>query len=178
MNRFCLLLSGILCVFMAWADSAESTAPYIVVLGIAQDGGVPQLGSEEHPAWGDPSLRRLPACLALVNPAGGRRWLFEATPAIKQQLHRLHELAPRNDRPGLDGIFLTHAHVGHYAGLLLLGHESLGAHEVPVYEREALLAGNRIQGPAIVSQLDSTTLILPGWHGLVEPSGSMILEKT
>jgi pyrroloquinoline quinone biosynthesis protein B len=110
-----------------------STSPYLVVLGIAQDGGVPQLGSEQHPAWDNPSLRRSPACLALVNPGSKQRWLFEATPAIKQQLHQLHLIAPREDRPGLDGIFLTHAHIGHYAGLLLLGHESLGARDVPVF---------------------------------------------
>jgi pyrroloquinoline quinone biosynthesis protein B len=133
MNRFVQLLPGLFFVALAWADNTTPGSPYIVVLGIAQDGGVPQLGSEEHPAWDDPSLRRLPACLALVDPETGKRWLFEATPAIKQQLHRLHQLAPRSDRPGLDGIFLTHAHIGHYAGLLLLGHESLGAHQVPVY---------------------------------------------
>ncbi len=52
------------------------------------------------------------------------------------------------------------------------------AQQVPVYEREALLAGNLIPGPAIVSQLDSTTLILPGWCGLIDGSGSMILEKS
>jgi pyrroloquinoline quinone biosynthesis protein B len=146
MNKFLVLL-GFVCGSQAWAAPPEFTGPYVVVLGIAQDGGVPQLGSEEHPAWNDPSLRRQPACLALVNPASGGRWLFEATPAIKQQLHLLHELAPRSDRPGLDGIFLTHAHIGHYAGLLQLGHESLGAHQVPVYVMPRMSQFLASQGP-------------------------------
>ena len=37
-----------------------------------------------------------------------------------------------NGRP-LDGIFLTHAHVGHYTGLMYLGKESVAARGVPVY---------------------------------------------
>ena len=147
MKKLALLLTALLCTTQSWAESAQPAGPYLVVLGIAQDGGVPQLGSEDHPAWNDPSLRRLPACLALVSPASNKRWLFEATPAIKQQLHRLHELAPRKDRPGLDGIFLTHAHVGHYAGLLLLGHVSLGANEVPVFAMPRMSQFLSTQGP-------------------------------
>ena len=49
--------------------------------------------------------------------------------------------------------------------------------DAPIYDRELLRAGNRISGPAIVSQLDSTTLIPPGWHAEVQAPGSMILEQ-
>ncbi len=49
--------------------------------------------------------------------------------------------------------------------------------EVPVYERDALLAGNRIRGPAIVSQLDSTTLVLADWTARVDRTGAMVLER-
>lgn len=59
--------------------------------------------------------------------------MFDATPDFKWQLHALDEIAPVKERPGLDGIFLTHAHIGHYTGLMFLGHESLGARGVPVY---------------------------------------------
>ena len=117
----------------AQATVDRTAAPYVVVLGIAQDGGVPQAGSGEHPAWGNPDLRRLVVSLGLVAPASGGRWLFEATPDFREQLHRLDEIAPVDDVPGLDGIFLTHAHIGHYTGLMFLGHESLGARRVPVY---------------------------------------------
>jgi N-methylhydantoinase A len=47
----------------------------------------------------------------------------------------------------------------------------------PVYDRERLLAGNVVEGPAVVAQLDSTTLLPRGWRAVVQPSGSMVLER-
>ncbi len=106
----------------------------LIVLGNAQDGGAPQMGNPDDPAWGDPSLRRLATSLGVVDRRSGRRFMFEATPDMREQLQRLDEFAPVDAaRPGLDGIFLTHAHIGHYAGLMFLGHESLGARGVAVY---------------------------------------------
>jgi pyrroloquinoline quinone biosynthesis protein B len=107
--------------------------PYTLVLGIAQDAGYPQAGTKLSPAWDDPSLRRLATCLALIDPRSGRRWLIDATPDFKEQLHRLDVAAPVASVPGLDGIFLTHAHIGHYTGLIHLGREAIGARELPVY---------------------------------------------
>jgi len=52
-----------------------------------------------------------------------------------------------------------------------------GRVDVPLYDRAALGAGATIEGPAIVSQLDTTTLIAPGWSGTVQPSGALILTK-
>ena len=46
----------------------------------------------------------------------------------------------------------------------------------PVYDRDKLRAGNRIAGPAIVEQMDATTVVLPGWTGRVEPYLNLILE--
>ena len=46
-----------------------------------------------------------------------------------------------------------------------------------VYERERLRAGNRIQGPAIVVQMDSTTAIPPGWQAVVDEVGNLVLES-
>ena len=46
----------------------------------------------------------------------------------------------------------------------------------PVYDREKLRAGNRITGPAIVEQMDATTLLLPNMTGRVEPYMNLILE--
>ncbi len=108
-------------------------APYLVVLGIAQDGGTPQAGTKEHPGWTDPEFRRLVTSLALVDPESNQRWIFDATPDFREQLHQLDEIAPAEGKPGLDGILLTHAHMGHYPGLMHLGHESMGAAGVPVY---------------------------------------------
>lgn len=124
---------------------SEATGPYTLVLGIAQDAGYPQAGDRSSPAWSDPSLRRLATCLALIDPRNGRRWLFDATPDFKEQLHRLDAAFPRADVPGLDAIFLTHAHIGHYTGLIHVGVEGIGAREVPVFampRMEQFLRGN------------------------------------
>ncbi len=106
--------------------------PFVVVLGVAQDAGIPQAGAYSHPGWEDEALRRRVVCLGLVDPRSGKRWMFEATPDFRGQLHDLHQLAPR-ERTVPDGIFLTHAHIGHYTGLMFLGHESIGADGVAVY---------------------------------------------
>ena len=126
---------GLGCAFASGRSATDlpAAAPFLVVLGVAQDGGVPQAGTREHPGWEDPTARRRVACLGLVDPLTSQRWLFEATPDFPEQLHALDGMAPRAARPGLDGIFLTHAHIGHYAGLMWLGLESMGAREVPVY---------------------------------------------
>lgn len=128
----------------AAADSAA--APYAVVLGIAQDGGVPQAGDRDPAHW-DPQARRHVVCLGLVDPQSSQRWMIEATPDFPEQLHALDQMAPRPDVPGLDGIFLTHAHVGHYTGLFHLGLEVLGAHAVPVYAMPRMQEFLRRNGP-------------------------------
>jgi len=128
-------------------DPSADDGPYLVVLGIAQDGGVPQAGYDDDPAWADPDLRRLVVSLGLVDPVGGRRWMFEATPDFREQLHRLNRLEPKRSVPVPDGIFLTHAHIGHYVGLMFLGHESLGASGVPVQAMPRMTEFLRSNGP-------------------------------
>lgn len=114
---------------------------YVLVLGTAQDGGLPQIGCQEkicREAKRDPGLKRLVSSLAMVQPSSGKRWLFDATPDIRQQVLLLQQNAGiRNSaksRPPLfDGIFLTHAHMGHYAGLLHLGREAYNHPSIPLY---------------------------------------------
>ncbi len=54
--------------------------------------------------------------------------------------------------------------------------EAGGFVSCPVYDRERLQAGNRIAGPAIVEQMDTTTIVLPGMVAVVEPYMNLILE--
>jgi pyrroloquinoline quinone biosynthesis protein B len=140
MGAASLLLASVLAAATSSASAPSKPesakpmpSPYVLVLGIAQDGGAPQAGYPNEPGWHDPSKRRLATCLALVDPASGERWLFDATPNFPEQLQRLDEAAPPKDRPGLSGIFLTHAHIGHYVGLMYLGKEVIGAKDVPVW---------------------------------------------
>jgi N-methylhydantoinase A len=56
------------------------------------------------------------------------------------------------------------------------GHFESGVVDVPLFEREALGTGDRIEGPAIISQLDATTLLLRNWTGDVHESGAVLLR--
>jgi pyrroloquinoline quinone biosynthesis protein B len=104
----------------------------LVVLGTAQDGGAPQIGHADDPGWRDPAERRLATSLGLVDRAG--RWLIDATPDIREQIHRFNAICPPAASSAfLDGLFLTHAHIGHYTGLMFFGHEAMGASELPVH---------------------------------------------
>ncbi len=131
---------------VAGEDDADD-GPFLVVLGVAQDGGVPQAGTKEHPGWTDLSHRRLATSLAIVDPATRQRWLIDATPDFREQLHRLDTVFPVPGKPGLAGIFLTHAHMGHYTGLIHLGREAMGASEVPVYAMPQMIEFLQRNGP-------------------------------
>ena len=105
----------------------------VVVLGIAQDAGFPQADCKKDCcklAWKTPDLRRHATCLALFDSLKNQFWLFDATPDIKFQMNHFQQLAPDAQ---MVGIFLTHAHVGHYTGLMHLGHEVMGAKNLPVF---------------------------------------------
>lgn len=114
----------------------------LVTLGVAQDSGHPQVGCEGAccaAAWADPSRRHLPVALGVW--AGSRRWLIEATPALPEQVYRLGQVAPRPPgAPLLDGILITHAHMGHLVGLAHLGRESADVQGLPVYMPAGLVA--------------------------------------
>jgi pyrroloquinoline quinone biosynthesis protein B len=135
----------------ATAPAARPGTPYAVVLGIAQDGGYPQAGCNRPDcvaAWRDPKLRRRVASLAIVDSRSGQRWLIDATPDFPSQLRSLDALAPRiASAPLLDGILLTHAHIGHYLGLAQLGREVLGTSSIRVYAMPRMRAFLDHNGP-------------------------------
>lgn len=121
--------------------------PYVVVLGIAQDAGFPQIGCEKEQCkryWQGEVGPRHASSIALVDPSSQSTWIFDATPDIKYQLHVLKQQVPAYT---LDGIFLTHAHIGHYTGLMHLGHEAMGAKEVPVYAMPEMSNYLKSSGP-------------------------------
>ena len=123
--------------------------PYLTVLGIAQDAGYPQANCQKScctAAWENPANRRFVSCLGLVDPASGQRWIFDATPDFPDQLHLLDTLDPRFAGT-ISGIFLTHAHIGHYTGLMHLGREVMGAQAIPVYTMPRMDTFLRTNGP-------------------------------
>ena len=124
-----------------------TAGPSVVVLGIAQDGGAPQAGRFDDPRWDDAARARMVACLGIVDPGSGKRWMIDATPDFRRQLTDLARASGGPARPAIDGIFLTHAHIGHYTGLMFLGHESMGAKDVPVWAMPRMDAFLRANGP-------------------------------
>lgn len=121
--------------FLSCNKAMENTQkqPYVVVLGVAQDAGYPQAGCNKNcckDAWSDHSKRKNVSCLAIVDPISKEQWIFDATPDVKFQLQLLEKTSKFNP---LSGIFLTHAHIGHYTGLMHFGREVIGAKNLPVY---------------------------------------------
>jgi pyrroloquinoline quinone biosynthesis protein B len=111
-----------------------NTQPYLLVLGTAQDGGYPHAGCRKdccRDFFEGRSSRKYVSSVALVIPQTGERFLFDCTPDFIFQHRMLDSLAPAEQL--LHGIFITHAHMGHYTGLLHLGRESMNSKSIPVY---------------------------------------------
>ncbi len=103
----------------------------IHVLGTAQDGGYPHAGCKDDCCayvWDKSELHRMPASIAVVDQKNKKFYLFDITPSIKNQLHLLDKYNCE-----LAGIFITHAHIGHYTGLFELGLEIMNTNNIPVY---------------------------------------------
>lgn len=111
----------------------------VKVLGTAQDGGIPQIGCycpNCQQARKDPRLSRLISSLAILDLRNNKAYIIDATPDLRIQYDRIHERLARkkSGRKNVpDGILLTHAHIGHYTGLIFYGYESLSTQNLPVY---------------------------------------------
>jgi pyrroloquinoline quinone biosynthesis protein B len=138
----------LLLFFLPTLASAEPNI-YIQVLGIAQDAGYPQANCYQPHcvrAWENPELRRLTSSIAVVNTESNSKYLFDATPDTREQLYQLNRAAPDGEFT-LDGVFLTHAHIGHYTGLMHFGHEASGSSNVPVYAMPRMVEFLSTNGP-------------------------------
>ncbi len=151
-----------------------------VVLGIMQDGGLPHAGcrcARCEGAFADPARAEYVACLGLVDNREKETavYLFDATPDIKYQLNLLagvlggHPTRPeaaawpprrspyRLRQP--DGIFLTHAHMGHIGGLPQLGPEAMAITQLPIYASREL--GHMLLENALWQPLVDNLRIVP-----------------
>jgi len=108
----------------------------LVILGTVQDAGSPQIACEKDccsKLLKEPDNTRNVVALGLVDGLNKKSYLFEATPNIGLQLKSLSEFASFPAKPLPDGVFLTHAHIGHYTGLMYFGKESLNSTNLPVF---------------------------------------------
>jgi pyrroloquinoline quinone biosynthesis protein B len=136
------------------ASPAVLSAPRVVVLGTMQDGGLPQIGchcSQCTRARQDPGYARRVASLAVHVPKTGRVYLVDATPDVPEQIEEIHTFRPhpegKVDRAPVDGVLLTHAHIGHYLGLAHFGFESLSTKDLPVWVTPRMAEYLRTNGP-------------------------------
>lgn len=116
-------------------NKTNQAKQYITILGTAQDGGFPHIGCQKQ-CCDDFYKGILPkqqvVSLGLVDKESQQKFLFEATPDISTQLADLEKNHLKTNTI-IDGVFMTHAHMGHYAGLLYFGKEALGKKDIPVY---------------------------------------------
>ena len=107
----------------------------LYILGTIQDGGSPHIGCSKAccaALFNISDDRRKVVSVGLVDHQMKQSFLFEATPDFPKQMNQLKAYS-KTETETPNGIFLTHAHIGHYTGLMYLGKEALGATAVPVY---------------------------------------------
>ena len=135
-------------VFITVGHSQQNEVS-LVVLGTVQDGGSPHIGCRRaccSTLFENPDPTRMVVSLGVVDKRHKKTYLFEATPDMSRQLKFLKEYAELKEETP-NGIFLTHAHIGHYSGLMFLGREALGGNKVPVYTMPKMKTFLETNGP-------------------------------
>ena len=137
-------------VFLFACDSQKEELlknPYVMVLGVAQDAGYPQMSCKKDcckRAWKNADLQKTTSCLAIVDPTTNEQWIIDATPNIKEQLQLLKS---KTYSEKVDGVLLTHAHMGHYTGLMHFGREVMGTNKIPVFAMPKMKTFLKENGP-------------------------------
>ena len=153
-------------LFLCNKPQAQNNSPSLVILGIAQDGGSPQIGCDKSCCkilW-EKKIFESVTSVGLIDNVENRFFLIDASPDITKQYQMLKSLSLNGS---LGGIVLTHAHVGHYSGLLFFGKESLGARKINVYSMPKMSFFLKNNGPwsqliqdknIIINQLKNNTI--------------------
>ncbi len=118
-------------LMIGFVFSQNETNPYAVVLGTSQDGGIPHANCLKKcckDKWEEPKKIKV-SCLGIVDPISKKSWIIDATPDFPVQ----HHIITKKHDSNLEGIFLTHAQIGHYTGLIHLGKEVMGEYALPIF---------------------------------------------
>ena len=144
-----LLLFVISCKEQTVTKKLKKPRQYLTVLGIAQDGGYPHIGCQKQCCaayFSGKNKRKSVVALGLVDQENQQKWLFEATPDMHTQLADLeNNHLKTNDI--INGVFLTHAHIGHYTGLMYFGREAYGKQNITVYTMPKMTNFLKTNGP-------------------------------
>jgi pyrroloquinoline quinone biosynthesis protein B len=153
------------------AEKKSLSKQYLTVLGISQDAGYPHIGCQKKCCtnfYKGIYKKQKVVSLGLVDIENKQKWLFEATPDIATQLAILEQNHLKTAHL-IDGIFLTHAHIGHYSGLMFFGKEALGKKGTNVFAMPKMKAYLTINGPwsqlvklknIVINELKNNTAIV------------------
>ena len=122
----------------------------LIILGTSQDAGSPQINCTKSCCRAIFEGKQKPervVSLGVIDPINNKQYLFEATPDITFQLQNLKNYTPAAVNEIPSGIFITHAHIGHYTGLMYLGKEVMNADQVPVYVSSRMKKFLETNGP-------------------------------
>lgn len=132
-------------------DQAQiSSGVTLQILGTIQDAGSPHIGCQKKCCAAlheTPDPDRMVISLGVYDAKSEQKFLFDATPDFTRQVKLLYQMGDAADPEVPNGIFITHAHIGHYTGLMYLGKEAINADSVPVYVMPRMEDYLRENGP-------------------------------
>ena len=124
----CIYLILLILFIPLVAFNQDNSTYSLKILGVVQDGGLPHLGSNKL-CCENIEQKRYVTSIMLVNNENHESYLFDASPDINEQLNFMGDRIKKD----LKGVFLTHAHIGHYTGLMYFGREALNSKLINVY---------------------------------------------
>ena len=136
------------CTSKSKTNETKLNEQFITVLGVAQDAGYPQVGCDKaccKAFYNGGESKKLISCLGLIDLKYKKNYVFDATPDFTQQVHDLN--SDLDNGNVVDGVFLTHAHIGHYTGLMYLGFEGMNAKNIPVFTMPRMKTYLETNGP-------------------------------
>jgi len=155
------------------AFNQDNSTYSLKILGVVQDGGLPHLGSNKL-CCENIEEKRYVTSIMLINNENNESYLFDASPDINEQLNFMGDRIKKD----LKGVFLTHAHIGHYTGLMYFGREALNSKSINVYAMPRMKKFLEQNGPwsqlvslenISINQINSTSKIAIDQNVTIQP---------
>ena len=129
--------------FLPLISSSQFKSTYsLKILGVVQDGGFPHIGNNKT-CCENIQQKKFVTSIMLINNKNNESYLFDASPDINEQLNFMGDRINKD----LKGIFLTHAHIGHYTGLMFFGREALNSNLINVFAMPRMKKFLETNGP-------------------------------
>ncbi len=131
-------------------SSIQVNETSLIILGTIQDAGSPHIACTKdccRDLFLNPDKNRKVVSLGLIDPENQKNYIIDATPDFTEQIKVLKNISSFAEKETPDGILLTHAHIGHYTGLMYLGKEAMNANNIPVYAMPEMKSFLEQNGP-------------------------------